>query len=76
MVLSIADNDFTEYTSVKVGMQPSVSSGLVEIINDPDKNGVFKVSDKYTQKFVIVATNGTITNKQTYDLSSLIVDHE
>ena len=72
MALSLADNDFTDFTSVKVGLEPSVSSGLVEIINDPDKNGVFKVTDKYTQKFVVVATDGTTTSKQKYDLSNLI----
>ena len=69
MALDLSDNDFTDLTSVKVGMQPSVSSGLIEIINDPDKNGVFKVSNKFNQKFVIVQTDGTNTRTQTYDLS-------
>ena len=71
MALDLSTNDFTNLTSVKVGMSPSVSSGLVEIINDPDKNGVFKVSNKFNQKFVIVQSDGTNSRTQTYDLSQL-----
>lgn len=57
-------------TSVKVGMEPSMGSGLVEILTDPDKNGVFKVTNK-SQKFVVVSTVNGFTNKQIYDLSGL-----
>ena len=71
VALDLSDNDFAELTSVKVGMSPSAGSGLVEIINDPDKNGVFKVSNKFNQKFVIAMTDGTNTRTQTYDLSQL-----
>ena len=60
-------------TSVKVGLEPSMSSGLVEIIDDPDKNGAFKITDKDTQKFVIETTDGTSTVKQIYDLNDLEV---
>ena len=59
-------------TSVKVGMDPSVSSGLVEILTDPDKNGVFKVTDKNTQKFVVESTVGGFMNRQVFDLSELV----
>lgn len=58
-------------TSVKVGMSPSISSGLVEIINDPDKNGVFKVTDKDSQKFVMLMSDGTKTGREAFDLSGL-----
>lgn len=63
-------------TSVKVGMSPSEGSGLVEIIDDPDKNGVFKVTNKDTQKFKVVATDGIHVNTQTFDLSSLELEEE
>ena len=63
-------------TSVKVGLEPSQGSGLVEIINDPDKMGVFKITDKDTQKFKIVTSNGSFTNYQTFDLSGLTVQGE
>lgn len=71
IALKFLAKDWDEYTSVKVGLDPSVSSGLVEIIDDPDKNGVFKVTNKDGQKFVIEATNGTETNRQVFDLSAL-----
>lgn len=49
------------YSSVKVGLDPSSETGLVEIKTDPDKNGVFKISAN-TQKFKVVATatNGDV----------------
>ena len=66
---------FTDFaaglTSVKVGLDPSESSGLVEIINDPDKNGVFKVTNNATQNFKIVATDGTQTLTKIFDLAGL-----
>lgn len=71
MVLKFTASDWSEYTSVKVGMDPSISSGLVEVLNDPDKNGVFKVTNKDTQVFKVVATDGTNTIETVYDLSEL-----
>jgi hypothetical protein len=66
----------SDSTSVMVGLEPSEGSGLVELIDDPDKNGVFKITDKNTQKLKVVqSTKGsdgsTYTNIQTYDLSGL-----
>lgn len=69
MALQFADFDDSA-TSVKVGMDPSQSSGLVEILTDPDKNGVFKVLNN-SQNFVVVSTDGTHTLTQTFDLSGL-----
>lgn len=60
-------------TSVKVGLDPSQGSGLVEILTDPDKNGVFKVTNKDVQKFKIVTSDGTHSKTKTYDLSGLTV---
>ena len=67
----VISDDWDQFTSVKVGLVPSAGSGPVEILTDPDKNGIFKISDKDTQKFVIEATNGTETKTQIYDLSAL-----
>ena len=61
-------------TSVRVGMDPSEGSGLVEIIDDPDKNGVFKVTDKDTQVFQVVTTDGNETKIDTYDLTGLTIE--
>ena len=73
MALKLTDIDESA-TSVKVGMDPSEGSGLVEILNDPDKNGVFKVTNKDTQVFKVVTTDGTHTKTQTFDLSGLTLE--
>ena len=69
--------DFSNFdanaTSVKVGLDPSQGSGLVEILTDPDHNGVFKVTNKDVQKFKIVTSDGTHTKTKTYNLSGLTV---
>ena len=44
-------------TSVKVGLKPSVSSGMAEL--DEDMNCVFKVTDKGNQKLKVMSTDGT-----------------
>lgn len=63
--------------SVKVGLDPSEGSGLVEIINDPDKNGVFKITDKSAQVFKVVSTDlSNRTTTQVFDLSELEVLEE
>ena len=57
-------------TSVRVGMVPSASGmDLVEL--DEDLNGVFKVTDKDTQVFRVVSTDGTHTKTTDYSLSGL-----
>lgn len=61
-------------TSVRVGLQPSESSGLVEIINDPDKNGVFKITDKTAQKFVVISSDGEHTVTTEYDLTGITLE--
>lgn len=63
--------DWTGYTSVKVGFEPSQGSGLVEIKDDPDKNSVGKVTNPSTQVFKVVATDGTHTRTDIYNLSGL-----
>jgi len=58
-------------TSVKVGLDPSQGSGLVELLGDPDMNGVFKITNKDTQTFVVEKSDGITTTRQVYDLSGL-----
>lgn len=61
--------------SAKVGMNPSQGSGLVEL--DSDMNGVFKVTNKDTQKFVVQFTDANGVSKQfEYDLSGLTLAEE
>lgn len=59
-------------SSIKVGLRPSVSSGLVEL--DADMDGVFKITDKDAQVFVVQCSNGEVTYTKTYDLSGLTLD--
>lgn len=58
-------------TSLKVGLQPS-ASGMepVECIDDLDRNGVFKISDK-NQKLLVIQSNADHKTKQVFDLTGL-----
>ena len=64
MALTFIDNDFSKYSSVKVGMDPSQSSGLVEIINDPDKNGVFKVMTVQSLATIVTLPLNTLSEAE------------
>lgn len=61
--------DNANITSIKVGLRPSVSSGLVEL--DEDMDGVFKITDKDSQKFIISCSTGEVIYNKVYDLSGL-----
>lgn len=73
LCLKFPDADI-ENSTVKVGLEPSAGSGLVEL--DPDKNGVFKITDKLRQKFVVQITKDGETVVQRYDLSGLTCNTE
>ena len=64
---------WTNYTSVKIGLVPSAGTGLVEIKNDDTHTAAIKLTNKNTQKFVVVATDGTNTREERYDLSGLVL---
>ena len=70
LALSYDDWDETA-TSVKLGLQPSIESGLVEGINDVDKVIIMKITNKDEQKFVTLTSKGTHSTKKLYDLSGL-----
>ena len=63
-------------TSVLAGLDPSAGSGLVELINDPDKCIVAKITNKNTQVFKFVQSNSSDSVTQTFDLSGLILEDE
>lgn len=67
------DGDWSNYTSVEVGLEPTQGTGLVGILSDPDKNGVFKITSK-NQKLKIVASNSTSSKTETYNLSGLTLN--
>lgn len=76
IALKFYSADWSDFDDVKVGLDPSQGSGLVSILNDPDKNGVFKITDKDTQKFVVAKTVDGVTTTDEYDLTGLIVQSE
>ena len=76
LALKFTDLD-ADATSVKVGLDPSQGSGLVEIIDDPDKNGVFKITDKNTQKLAVLQRKEGVGQLiEFYDLSGLTLADE
>ena len=76
LVIKFTASDWNVYDSVMVGLDPSVSSGLVNIKGDPDHNGVFKITDKNAQVLVIETKIGDITVRKTFDLSGLTLNNE
>ena len=68
------DNIDPNATSVLVGLDPSEGSGLVELIDDPDKSGVFKITNEIYQVLKIISSDGTHTNEQTYRLADLFLE--
>ena len=69
LALHYTNNDAT-VTSIKVGLNPSASSMEPQDL-DEDMNSVMKITDKDTQKLIVVSSNGTVTHTDTYDLSEL-----
>ena len=59
---------------VLVGMNPSQGSGMVDITDDPDKNGVFKVTDKNNQSFKVKVFKGENVTEYTYTLGKLVCE--
>ena len=62
-------------TKVYVGLEPSSGSGLVHLETD-DKKGVFKISNKANQKFVVKFTQNGINITQKYDLDKIVCKTE
>ncbi len=69
-------SDFSEgltYENCKVGLAPTAGAGLQTL--DSDHNGVFKITDKDTQKLVVFQEKtGVGRLMEFYDLSGLTLD--
>lgn len=77
LAITFAADNWNDYTSVKVGLNPSMGSGMVELIGHTDDlDSVFKVTDDVAQKFVVKATKGGKTTTTTYDLTGLTLEAE
>ena len=62
--------------SIKVGLEPSAGTGMVECFDDPDRNGIFKITNKNTQQFKIIVSNGAHSVVKTLNLSGLTLQGE
>lgn len=73
LCLDFSAADWTAYKSVMVGLDNSQGSGLADILPDPDKNGLFKITNKDTQRLMVVTTSADGKKKHVdyYDLSGL-----
>ena len=74
LVLKFSDVD-ENATSVKVGLDPSAGSGMVELLGDPDMNGIFKITSKELQKLKVISSNGATSTTQIFDLSGLTIQN-
>lgn len=83
LAVTLAHNNFDGYTSVRMGLIPTYISGqpvestegLVELIDDPDKNMVLLIHDN-TQRLNVVLTKDHITKQTAYNLSELVLESE
>lgn len=66
-------NPTSGVTSLRVGLTPSIGTGLVEAIEDNDRNGVFKITNKDMQKVAIVQSDGANTTTQYFALNKLVL---
>lgn len=73
LALDFSSDDWNKYDAILVGMDPSVSSGLVDIKADPDRDGAFKITST-SQKFVVKTLKGDIVETTQYDLSGLVLN--
>lgn len=64
-------------TSLKVGLVPSATGmDLIECIDDPDRNGVFKITDPTTQVFKIIQSNSGHKHMQIFKLTGLVLEEQ
>ncbi len=74
VALKWSDPDETA-TSLKVGLVPS-ASGMEpqECIDDPDRNGVFKITDPKNQVLKIISSNDEHKTTQIFKLTGLVFE--
>lgn len=76
LALKLAAADWSAYDSVKVGLNPSMGTGFVEIKNDPDKNCVFKIADQNSQNFEVIIKKGANQTSKVYSLADLVLESD
>lgn len=72
LALDFLNND-PSVTSIRVGLSPS-ASGMEPVELDDDMDAAMQITDKDSQKLVVISTDGTVTRTDSYDLSGLTVE--
>ena len=75
LALKFSTADWADFDKVEVGLDPSQGSGLVDVLPDPDKNGVFKITST-SQKFIVKTTAGEDIVTKEYSLAGLVLSPE
>lgn len=75
LALKFSTADWADFDRVEVGLDPSQGSGLVDVLPDPDKNGVFKITST-SQKFIVKTTAGEDVVTKEYSLAGLVLSPE
>lgn len=70
--LKYTNND-ASVNSIKVGLNPSASQMEPQEL-DNDMNSVMYITDKDTQKLLVISSDGTVTRTDIYDLSELVLE--
>ena len=76
LALKFTAEDWAAYDEVLVGLNPSAGSGFVDILPDPDKNGIWKISDTESQVFEIICKKGENRVSRTYNLNGLVLESD
>lgn len=76
LALKFTADDWTAYDEVLVGLNPSAGSGFVDVLPDPDKNGIFKITNEESQVFEIICKKGENRVSRTYDLKGLVLESD
>lgn len=69
--MALKFSNITEGATVKVGLYPSQGSGFVPL--DEDLDGVFKVTDPYSQVFKVISQLDGTEKVDTYRLNGLVL---
>ena len=75
LALKFTDTN-TGTSSIKLGLVPTIGTGFVELLGDPDMNCVFKITDKSAQVLYVKTTVGNLERIQSFDLSGLTLQSE
>ena len=73
LALQFGGSAFDNAKHIYVGVDPSAGTGLMDVIGDPDRASVTKITDKNGQVFKAIIDYGTYTEVKTWDLSGLTV---